>query len=588
MSRGSSQVPLNAWTHLAVTYDGSVLALYVNGVQAGTLIASGSMIASTGPLKVGGNAIWGEYFNGLIDEVRAYSKALTAAQIQADMAKPVSNPDATPPSAPGALNATGGLTSAQLTWGAATDNVGVTRYDVYRSTTSGFVPSAANRVAQPAGVSYTDAGLAPGTYYYRVQAEDAAGNLGASSNEASAVITGDTQAPTAPGSLVATAGSAQASLSWVASTDNVAVTRYDVYRSTTAGFTPAAANRIAQPTGTTYTDSGLTPGTYYYRVQAEDAAGNLSAASNEGSATVLGDTTPPTVSITAPASGATVSATVAVNANATDNGTVASVQFKLDGNNLGAPDTSSPYSVNWDTTTATNTQHSLTAVATDAAGNAATSATVTVTVSNAPPSSGLVAAYGFDEGAGTTTADQSGTGNNGTLANTTWAGAGNGKFGNALGFNGSNALVTVPDSTSLHLSSGETMEAWVKPTSFGNWNTVLMKERTGYYAAALYANTGSNRPSANVYTSVDNDLRGTAQVATGAWTHLATTYDGTTLKLYVNGALASSQAVSGAIVASTGALRIGGNSIWGEYFNGLIDEVRSTTRHSPQPRSRRT
>jgi predicted phage tail protein len=572
--RGSSQVPLNAWTHLAVTYDGSVLALYVNGVQAGTLIASGSMISSTGALKVGGNAIWGEYFNGLIDEVRAYGKALTATQIQADMAKPVTNPDSTPPGATGALNATGGLTSAQLTWGAATDNVGVTRYDVYRSTTSGFTPGAANRVAQPAGLSYTDAGLAPGTYYYRVQAEDAAGNLGASSNEASAVITGDTQAPTAPGSLVATAGSGQAALTWTGSTDNVAVTKYDVYRSTTPGFTPAVGNRIAQPTVASYTNSGLTPGTYYYRVAAEDAAGNISAASNEASATVLGDTTPPVVSITAPAGGSTVSATVAVNASATDNGTVANVQFKLDGASLGAPDTSSPYSVNWDTTTATNTQHTLTAVATDAAGNSTTSATVTVTVGNAAPSSGLVAAYGFDEGTGTAFTDQSGTGNNGTAANTTWAGAGNGKFGNALSFNGTNAMATVPDSASLHLSAGETMEAWVKPTSFGNWNTVLMKERTGYYAAALYANTAPNRPSANVYTSGDNDLRGTTQVAIGAWTHLAATYDGTTLRLYVNGALASSQSVSGAIIASTGALRIGGNSIWGEYFNGLVDEVR--------------
>src|SRR5205085_1114361 len=161
--RGSSQVPLNAWTHLAVTYDGSVLAIYINGVQAGTLIASGSMIASTGPLKVGGNAIWGEYFNGLIDEVRAYNKPLTAAQIQADMTKPVTNPDSTPPSATGTLTATGGLTSSQLGWGAATDNVGVARYDVYRSTTSGFVPSAANRVAQPTVLSYTDVGLAPGT-----------------------------------------------------------------------------------------------------------------------------------------------------------------------------------------------------------------------------------------------------------------------------------------------------------------------------------------------------------------------------------------------------------------------------------------
>ena len=100
-----------------------------------------------------------------------------------------------------------------------------------------------------------------------------------------------------------------------------------------------------------------------------------------------GDATPPSVSLSAPAGGATVSgAMVPVNANASDNVGVAGVQFKLDGNNLGAEDTASPYSINWDTTGATNSGHTLTAVARDAAGNTTVSAPVSVTVSNAPPS----------------------------------------------------------------------------------------------------------------------------------------------------------------------------------------------------------
>src|SRR6185437_9519651 len=110
----------------------------------------------TGLLKIGGNAIWGEWFNGLIDEVRVYNRALSAAEIQVDMNASVSSPDATPPSAPGTLTATGGLGQVSLSWGAATDNVGVTKYDVYRSTASGFTPSTANRIAQPTGTSYTD------------------------------------------------------------------------------------------------------------------------------------------------------------------------------------------------------------------------------------------------------------------------------------------------------------------------------------------------------------------------------------------------------------------------------------------------
>src|SRR5207247_605507 len=71
--------------------------------------------------------------------------------------------------------------------------------------------------------------------------------------------------------------------------------------------------------------------------------------------------------------------------NASDNVGVVGVQFKLDGTNLGAENTTAPYVVSWNTTTASTGSHTLTAVARDAAGNTATSATVTVTVDNSPP-----------------------------------------------------------------------------------------------------------------------------------------------------------------------------------------------------------
>jgi YD repeat-containing protein len=94
------------------------------------------------------------------------------------------------------------------------------------------------------------------------------------------------------------------------------------------------------------------------------------------------DTTPPTVSIAAPVSGSTVSGTVTVSANASDNVAVAGVQFQLDGTNLGAEVISSPYSVLWNTTTVSNGTHTLTAIARDTSGNTAASSPVTVTVSN--------------------------------------------------------------------------------------------------------------------------------------------------------------------------------------------------------------
>ena len=98
------------------------------------------------------------------------------------------------------------------------------------------------------------------------------------------------------------------------------------------------------------------------------------------------DTTPPAVVISTPANNATVSGTsVSVSAAASDAVGVVGVQFRLDGANLGAEDTVAPYAVVWNTTTATNASHLLTAVARDAAGNARTATAITVTVNNAPP-----------------------------------------------------------------------------------------------------------------------------------------------------------------------------------------------------------
>jgi hypothetical protein len=94
------------------------------------------------------------------------------------------------------------------------------------------------------------------------------------------------------------------------------------------------------------------------------------------------------VSLTAPSNGAAVSGTINVSASASDNVGVVGVQFQLDGANLGAEDTTAPYSVSWNTTTASNSSHTLTAVARDAAGNTATSSGVTVTVANGSSGSG--------------------------------------------------------------------------------------------------------------------------------------------------------------------------------------------------------
>jgi len=107
--------------------------------------------------------------------------------------------------------------------------------------------------------------------------------------------------------------------------------------------------------------------------------------SNPVTVTVLNVDTPPAVSISAPAQDATVSGTATVSADASDNTGVVGVQFRLDNTNLGAEDTTAPYSVVWDTTGVSDGPHMLSAIARDGAGNATTSMSVRVTVVNAGP-----------------------------------------------------------------------------------------------------------------------------------------------------------------------------------------------------------
>src|SRR5207249_4802098 len=126
-----------------------------------------------------------------------------------------------------------------------------------------------------------------------------------------------------------------------------------------------------------------------------DAAGNTTSTSAV-SVTVANDITPPTVSLTEPAAGSTIVGTVTVSASAADNVGVVGVQFKLDGTNQKTTDTVAPYKVTWNTTTASNGTHTLTAVANDAAGNTTTSTAVSVTVFNdiTPPAVSITSPLG--------------------------------------------------------------------------------------------------------------------------------------------------------------------------------------------------
>ena len=193
-------------------------------------------------------------------------------------------PDTAEPTPPSSLAASLGPSGVDLTWGDSSDNVGVTNYEIVRNdqplATVGAV------------TTYTDTTAAPGaTYSYRVRARDAAGNRSTLSDAVSiAVPTPDTEAPDVPSGLSAEVGADGVLLRWLAASDNVGVTNYDVVRNDAALATLDAV--------TTYTDTTTAPGaTYSYRVRARDAAGNLSAPTDVATVAIapLPDTTTPTV-----------------------------------------------------------------------------------------------------------------------------------------------------------------------------------------------------------------------------------------------------------------------------------------------------
>jgi hypothetical protein len=203
---------------------------------------------------------------------------------------------------------------------------------------------------------------------------------------------------------------------------------------------------------------------------------------------------------------------------------------------------------------------------------------VHVTVEQLPP----VLALSFDEIAGTQATDTSGQNNHGVVSGAAWGAPGI-HGGGSLVFDGVDDLVIVPHAESLNLDR-MTISAWVLPMELGYFRAVVEKDHgTTGLVYSLYADTGISS-STGLYSAGGpggfiksggyvHPARTKTDLPLWVWSHLATTYDGTRLRLYVNGTQVSSFAVTGTIQDSLRPLYIGGNR-FGENFSGAIDDVR--------------
>jgi hypothetical protein len=129
----------------------------------------------------------GTWFYKVVALDAAGNSSAASAQVSAVVTAPA---DTQAPSVPAGLTTAVSSSTVALTWSASTDNVGVAGYDVHRSATSGFTPSAGTKIGTVTSATYSDAVRPVGTWYYRVVAVDAAGNTSAASVQASAAVSG--------------------------------------------------------------------------------------------------------------------------------------------------------------------------------------------------------------------------------------------------------------------------------------------------------------------------------------------------------------------------------------------------------------
>ncbi len=464
----SVATPIGSWAHVAVVLSGSVGTLFLNGVQVGQnagMTLNPTSLGNTTQNYLGKSQFADPYLNGKIDDFRIYSRALSGSEVSAL---------ATTPLLPAPTNVsatTTGPDQIDLAWNAV---AGATGYTILRSTASnGPYTLIASRLAT---TSYQDLGLVPdpatGTFYYKVQAENAAGE-GATSAQVSAQIL--PPLPESPEELIAApANSGSIALTWTASANAAS---YTLSRSTAPGGPYGTI--AAGLTGTAFTDSGLANGTtYYYIVIAVNAAGD---------------------SVDPPGASATPT----------------ELRTRLK----------------------------------------------------------------FDETAGAIAADSSGQGYIGSLVSgPLWTSAG--KLGRALDFDGANDYVALPAGVVNGLTTA-TLSAWVYLDSAATWSRIFDFGTGTTNFMFLTASAGSTVRFSLFTGGVANDVNGTAPLPTGAWTHVAVTLAGGVGVLYVNGAEVgrnNAMTLTPSSLGNTTQNYIGKSQFADPYLNGRVDDFRIFSR----------
>ncbi|MEO7100571.1 MAG: LamG-like jellyroll fold domain-containing protein, partial [Luteolibacter sp.] len=551
--------PLAAPGGVGVSVGNAQATLTWNAVSGATGYNVKRATVSGGPYTVVGANVPGPNWpdTGVINGT-SYFYVVTALNgvAESENSTEVSTTPIGPPPIPANFTAISSNGLVTLTWTASS---GATSYNIKRSTTDG---GGYLTIDTSASATYTDSTVTNGTTYYYVVT--AVGANGESAASAQALATPPAP-PAAPTGLTATAGNTTVTLAWNASSG---ATSYNIKRSDVSG---SGYELVGTTSATGYVDSDVVSGTpYYYVISAQSVVGE-GADSTQATATPVAAPAAPSGAMASPGNGQSWLVWQAVSGATSytiKRSTVSGGPYTVIASGLTA-------TTDIDNTVVNGTTYYYVITASGAGGEGAASTQLVVTPNNSP----LRAHLRFDQTSGATVTDTTGNGWNGTLVGGSTFTAG--KINNAVSLSGSTNYATLP--TGVIAGLGDcTFSVWVKPNSFTSFARIFDfgTGTTNYmFLTPQYTTTAPNaaKPRFAIRTpSVGEQfINSSIALTANAWNHIAVTFSGNTATLYINGAVAGTNAAMTLTPSSLGFTTqnyLGKSQFPDPYFNGALDE----------------